>query len=186
MRKDYDILVNKTHTISMFYVPNDLVVVPLEEQYGSPMKISKITYEHFLKLQKLAKEEKIDLCINNGYRSYLTQSALWLAYSTKYGIKTTKSSVAFPGTSEHQTGLAIDLAKKVDGTNVSLTTAEYKTIQDLSLYCNFILRYPKGKESITGYQYEPWHYRYLPDEDIEYFKYSNDTLEEYYQKVKKR
>ena len=90
--------------------------------------------------------------------------------------------VAPPGTSEHQTGLAIDFASFQDGKyQEALTEKEIEWLQNNAHRFGFILRYPKGKESITGYNYEPWHYRYVGD--LSYILYNFDiTLEEYYLK----
>ncbi len=188
--RDYTILVNKTHKLSINYVPNDLIVVPNEYQFRRPLKISKIVYDHFLKLQALVETEtksKIKLAINGGYRSYLLQAALWYKYSLKYGRNIASQTVAKPGTSEHQTGLAIDLAKRENGNKISLTPDDYAIVAKLAPQYNFILRYPEGKEEITGYSYEPWHYRFLPDDIMGDFQVKNPpTLEEYYQKIKKR
>ena len=101
----------------------------------------------------------------------------------KYGLDYAEEVVAMPGTSEHHTGLAIDIIINIDGNwiveNDELIKEEeiFKKIHSSLKYFGFILRYPKGKEDITGYPYEPWHIRYV---GIDVAKNMGDiTLEEY-------
>ena len=100
----------------------------------------------------------------------------------KYGLDYAEEMVAMPGTSEHHTGLAIDIVINKDGEwieeNKYLLNEQdifSKIHRDLK-YFGFIVRYPKGKQDITGYPYEPWHLRYI-GKDAE--KIGNLTLEEY-------
>ena len=94
--------------------------------------------------------------------------------------------VALPGCSEHQTGYAFDAANYVDGIyNEVLGEEEIAWLNYNAYKYGFILRYPKGKEEITGFIYEPWHYRYV-GKDISNILYNNGnwiTLEEYHQKL---
>ena len=96
--------------------------------------------------------------------------------------------VANPGFSEHQTGLAMDissLSANRDLTEEFGETIEGKWLKENAHLFGFILRYPKGKESITGYQYEPWHFRYVGEKVAPIIFSKNLTLEEYFKKVEK-
>ncbi|PSL40780.1 LAS superfamily LD-carboxypeptidase LdcB [Planomicrobium soli] len=129
-----------------------------------------------------AKKDKIYLTSFSTFRSYSRQSILYSNYVAKYGEAEAEKFSARPGHSEHQTGLAFDFggAEQADWLKESFgKTEEGKWLQENAHKYGFILRYPKGKESITGYQYEPWHYRYVGSELAVKIKGSGKTLEEY-------
>lgn len=117
-----------------------------------------------------------------GFRSYETQKQLYNHYMNLYGFADASKISAKPGTSEHQLGLAMDIR---DGTNYgTLNTAfEYtaasKFIREHGQRYGFIVRYLKGKESVTGFMYEPWHIRYVGVTHATRIKKDNVTLEEY-------
>ncbi|MGL4382237.1 MAG: D-alanyl-D-alanine carboxypeptidase family protein [Bacilli bacterium] len=116
----------------------------------------------------------------SGYRSYYQQQELFSNYLATFGLLETASFSAVPGFSEHQTGLAFDLIN----TNSSLigeselNTQEITWLEANAHHYGFIIRYPKGKEEITGYIYEPWHLRYVGDYALEMVA-QNLTLEEF-------
>jgi D-alanyl-D-alanine carboxypeptidase len=83
--------------------------------------------------------------------------------------------VAIPGTSEHQLGLALDIIAEYDEDS----TATWVWLKENCARYGFILRYPAGKEEITGYSYEPWHFRYVGEEAAEEIMSRGITLEEY-------
>ena len=97
-----------------------------------------------------------------------------------YNKATDLSYVAYPGTSEHQTGLVIDISTLNYGLITHFEESrEFKILISNCHYYGFILRYPKGKESLTGYSYEPWHFRFVGRESATYIMTNNLTLEEY-------
>ena len=112
----------------------------------------------------------------SGYRSYSYQSSLYNNYVNSYGQAQADRFSARPGYSEHQTGLAFDLKHK-NGTLVE-TTPEVNWIAAHAHEYGFIVRYPSGKESVTGYMPEPWHLRYVGDQASAIYA-SGLTLEEY-------
>lgn len=179
MNRDYDILVNINHPLSNTYKPNDLVNVEGEKDFLFPMKISLVVYDSFLKLREELATHGFQLCINSGFRSYQMQQLYWHGYKAKYGLDYVKSYVAYPGTSEHQTGLAVDFAKKVNGRSVSLTEYEYQVLKDKAPKYNLILRYPENKSHITGIKPEAWHYRYVSNDALNEMLDHDLTLEEY-------
>lgn len=104
------------------------------------------------------------LQLNSGYRSYESQKAIHKADVAKFGLKVGENLAARPGYSEHQTGLAADVAAPAQGCTIRVcfgTTNMGKWLAKNSWRYGFIVRYPEGKTSITGYQYEPWHLRFV-------------------------
>ena len=176
--ENYKILVNKEHKLPFYYIPNNLITVENE-------KIVLKVYKEYLKLQKISKNNDLNIFIDSGYRSYEHQIKVYLYYLMKLGLKETKKRVAIPGCSEHQTGLAFDIGILEDNKERNITIEESKFLEEIGYKYGFILRYPKGKEYITGFNYEPWHFRYIGDVKVsEYLYYNNLTLEEYYEKNK--
>jgi D-alanyl-D-alanine carboxypeptidase len=130
-----------------------------------------------------AKKKKTSLQVISGYRSYEYQRKLFDRYVKEYGEAEASRFSARPGHSEHQTGLAFDFG----GPNRShwlkesfAKTAEGKYLAANAHRFGFILRYPKGKEAVTGYMYEPWHFRYVGVERAAKIFKSGKTMEEYY------
>jgi len=118
----------------------------------------------------------------------LSQS-VWDYYLEEIGLEETKKRVAPPGASEHQCGLAFDVAYITDGNYGDSITDEQEETKWMFANAHkygFILRYPKGKEDITGYNYEPWHYRFVGVELASYLFENDITLEEYYLKNKEK
>lgn len=122
-------------------------------------------------------EKNLDMWVCSGFRSYTVQKNLYNSYVRRDGVKNADRYSARPGYSEHQTGLAFDINyadSRFTGTAQAVWLAE-----NAHKY-GFILRYPEGKESVTGYMYEPWHYRYIGVENAEKIYASGLTLEEYF------
>ena len=127
-------------------------------------------------LQKAAREAGFSASLVSGYRSYQTQASIYNSYVQRWGQEYTDTVSARPGHSEHQTGLAFDVGE--------LTSSYGETKEGIWLRNNcqkygFIIRYPKGKENITGYAYEPWHIRYVGVDVATYIMKHDLTLEEY-------
>lgn len=111
----------------------------------------------------VARAGKGNLCLNSGYRSYATQSYTYNLQVTRYGKKIAENLAAHPGHSEHQTGLAADVSTTALGcriTNFGNSSAS-TWIEANAWQYGFIVRYPKGETATTGYQYEPWHLRFV-------------------------
>lgn len=130
----------------------------------------------FKEMQSAAWNEGLNIWIASGFRSYEYQSGLYQRYVNRSGKEEADRYSARPGHSEHQTGLAFDL-NSIDDSFAD--TAEGKWVAEHCHEYGFIIRYPKGKENITGYIYEPWHIRYLGKETAEKVHNSGLTLEEY-------
>ena len=187
---DYTVLINKENKLDNYYIPQDLIATDDNENNFhhfidpslKPM-ISKSILPYFIELQKAAKEEGFNIIVGSGYRSYDYQKQVWDYNLNKIGFEGTIKKVAPPGASEHQTGLAFDVAYIIDSNiecKINEQQEETKWLFENSYKFGFILRYPKGKEEITGYIYEPWHYRFVGKELASKLFFEEITLEEYY------
>lgn len=175
----YGILVNKHYSLPEKYAPDD--VVTMSNQYAYPNNsIRKDVYEAFKEMSKEAKEEGITLIVNSSYRTYEEQKELYDDYSDKKGIEYADKYAARPDFSEHQTGLALDIFSPGYGMKNFEESKAFAWLSENSWKYGFILRYPKDKDSITGYAYEAWHYRYLGKDLAKKVYESGLTFEEYY------
>lgn len=140
------------------YEPDDLV--RLGEGYSNstaPMLRREVA-EAFVKMADAARSEGLVLMNISGYRSYSLQEWLYNNYAAQDGYELADTYSSRPGYSEHQAGLATD----INSVEVSFAnTAEFRWLQAHAAEYGFILRYPDGLEYITGFSYEPWHYRYV-------------------------
>ncbi len=183
----YLVLVNKEHQL-----PEDwLEKIQLEETnncYGEIFQVEQEALNAFILLHAALLKEGVDIELDSTYRSPEEQQAIWDEWSKdpELGEEYCRQYLAVPGYSEHHTGLAVDvflykdgeairdnddmIAEKEDFAKVHAKLADY----------GFILRYPEGKEDITGYAYEPWHFRYVRTPQIaKDIMENNLTLEEY-------
>ena len=149
----------------------------LPSDYGNGL--TSTTQSAFDKMNADAKSLGLNLWIASGYRSYATQKRLYNNYVSSDGKEAADTYSARPGYSEHQTGLAFDLNSVEES---FANTDEGKWVKDNCYRYGLIIRYPKGKESITGYIYEPWHLRYVGVELATKLYNNGDwiTLEEYF------
>ena len=166
-------LVNKYNYISKDYIPSNLIKV-------NNFYINKEAYESFLEMRKAMEKDNLNIRIISAYRSYDYQEELYKRYLQKEKQTIVDTYSARPGYSEHHTGLAIDVDNSKLDFNKFYLTKEFLWMQENAHKYGFILRYPKDKEYITGYTYEPWHYRYVGKEIANYIKKHNSTYEEYY------
>lgn len=168
-------LVNKYNYLNKDYKPYDLVIV-------DNTKLSNIAKNAFYELKNAAKKENLNIIAISGYRSYSYQEVLYNKYLTVDGKEKADTYSARPGFSEHQTGLAVDVSNGKTSYMNFENTNEFIWMNNNAHKYGFILRYPKGKEKITGYIYESWHYRYVGTEISLYIKKHNITFDEYYVK----
>lgn len=180
LSKGYLALLNKYYSVSEDYEPDDLVNMSLSYAY-SGHKTRELVYENYLKMCNDAKKEKgFTLITISSYRTYNFQAALYNGYVNKYNTTYADSISARPGHSEHELGLALDIVTYKSGFSGFETTEEYAWLKDNAHKYGFIVRYPEDKEDITGYSFEPWHYRYVGIDAATYI-YENDiTFDEYY------
>ena len=177
----YEILINKANPIN-----EDIVSlykqVPVENNLYPNIMIEEKTYKNYLELKKAVEAKGYYLNIRSGFRSFEDSNSIYNQYRIKYGESYAKKYVAAPGVSEHNTGMAIDIIITSNSNNINnnYESDEYKYLQNIAYLYGFIVRYPKDKEDITGYQYEPWHLRYVGKDLAKYLTKNNLTLEEYY------
>lgn len=174
----YEILVNKTNKC-----PNNLPfkIVDVRSRYAPNRKAEEKTFKAFKNFQKYALENGYEIDIESGYRSIEHQIKVFNDCVKQKGIEYTKKYIAMPGYSEHHTGLALDIClKQGDKFLIEHNLPEdFNTfLKDNAYKYGFIIRYPKNKENITGFNYEPWHLRYV-GKISEYIDKNNLTLEEY-------
>jgi D-alanyl-D-alanine carboxypeptidase len=181
-----DVLVNKKRNLPDSYVPEDLVTlseVPTVLENPEVNQMRNAAYEALKELFKAAQDEEgYELYARSGYRSYNTQTSLYSSYVESYGKEAADKYSAKPGQSEHQTGLSIDITCEALNFRLDDTfgeTEEGKWVAENAHRFGYIIRYPKDKEDITGYMYEPWHIRYLGTELAGKVFESGLTLEEY-------
>ena len=172
------LLVNKYNYLTEDYVPSNLENI--STTYArSGMQLVKEAKEAFETLSENAKKEGMNVIAMSSYRSYDYQVNLYNNYVAQDGKEAADKYSARPGYSEHQTGLAVD----VYNLNLPYTsfeeTEEFTWMQENAYKYGFILRFPKDKVDITGYQYESWHYRYVGKKVAKEIKDNNLTLEEY-------
>jgi D-alanyl-D-alanine carboxypeptidase len=185
-------LVNKEQSLPATYKPNDLVVPRVPFAFAEKnVEKRYMRAEAAAALEALfaaARKEGIQLVAASGYRSYERQKAIFLEEVKEKGKEEAIHAVALPGQSEHQTGLAVDITSP--SIHNALTTAfgetkEGKWVAEHAHEYGFIIRYPKGKEAVTGYEYEPWHLRYVGKKVAKVIFERKITLEEYFKIVKK-
>lgn len=173
------ILVNKKYKLEKDYIPKNLENI--DNKYAlNNMKLVKIAKEKFEQMAADAKKENLNIVAMSTYRSYEYQETLYNNYAKQDGKEKADTYSAHPGHSEHQTGLSVDVFNLKEPFTNFENTEEFKWMQKHAHEYGFILRFPKGKENITGYTYEAWHYRYVGIKHAKYIKENNITLEEYY------
>ncbi len=178
------LLVNPTHG-----VPDDLepILAPVQGKYQMDERVAPYMREMIAD----AKKDGINLWVLSTYRTYEYQQGLFdtnvkqlqnQGLTEKEAVAETATSIAVPGTSEHQTGLAADIMCAEWTGGITDDFAKTDAYQWLYTHCaeyGFIERYPKGSTEITGIIYEPWHYRYVGKEHAKIIMEKNITLEEY-------
>lgn len=185
---DFTILVNKNNLLKEDYVPENLIEVhePTGEKIDKSYinRLNKTAYEFFKIMQKEALKQGYEIFIDSSYRTYEYQKLVFEKNVEEHGIEHAKKYVAPPGGSEHQTGLAFDVIARRNGTMIEKSSDEDPELiwmKENAYKFGYILRYPKDKEQITGFNYERWHYRFVGPEISIYMKENNiETLEEYH------
>ena len=178
MSKGNLMLVNKYNYLDKDYKP-DLVNASASYAFEGNSCTQEV-YEAFVNMADEAKGEDIILIINSSYRSYDDQESIWSSRKKAYGTAKADAYAARAGFSEHQSGIAIDLAQfKYDYEDFEETPA-FTWLSEHAQDFGFILRYPKDKEDITGYSYESWHYRYVGVDAAKKIKSEGISFDEYY------
>ncbi|MBO4601118.1 MAG: M15 family metallopeptidase [Bacilli bacterium] len=181
--KEYLILVNKYNYLGEDFKPDDLVTISTKYSWGNygTHTIRKEVFDAFLKMHEDANQNGIYLMINSSYRDFNSQTIVYNNYLKRHGEPYADKYAARPGFSEHQTGLALDIFS-IEGAlrDTFKDSSAYLWLKDNAYKYGFILRYPEGKENITGFSFEPWHYRYVGVDAAKYIYENQITFEEYY------
>ena len=167
------VIANKTYSLPSNFVPNNL------ESINGYIKVVDYVKDAFIELTSDSASLGLNIYASSGYRSYSDQNYIYNNYVSFDGQENADTYSARAGHSEHQTGLAIDV-NTVDSSFDN--TSESNWLKDNCYRYGFIIRYPKGKDNITGYMYEPWHIRYVGKELASKLYNNGDwiTMEEYY------
>ena len=179
------VLVNKKFYLDQDYVPQDLTVPNVSFSFEGYDPKKQLRQEAALALETLfvdALNNGHKLYAVSGYRSYQRQAAIFESNVNKRGWDKATQISAQAGHSEHQTGLAMDITSAA--VNYALVQSFAETVEGKWVAANahlhgFIIRYPKGKENLTGYMYEPWHLRYVGIAEATYIKENNLILEDF-------
>ena len=179
------VLVNKDYALPADYEPTDLIVPNVRFPFteDDPKKqLRKVAANALEQLFAAAEKDGVLLFAQSGYRSYDRQVAIFAANVEKHGEEHANTYSARAGESEHQTGLVMDVTSQDVGFDLITDfgdTEEGIWLKDHAHEYGFIIRYPEGKESITKYQYEPWHLRYVGIKAATEIATNHLTLEEY-------
>jgi len=185
-------LVNKEFVLPGNYVPDNLIRPNVPFSFGDQdIEKSYLRQEAAEALENMfsgAKKDGIHLFAVSGYRSYNRQVAILNNEIDRVGEDKAVQAVAYPGKSEHQTGLAMDISSESAQFYLTEEFGELEEgiwLKDHAHLYGFILRYPKGLENITGYQYEPWHFRFVGEKAAKIIYENKWTLEEFFEEVEK-
>lgn len=180
----YLMLVNKKNPLGLDYEPDNLVkpnVKFLRDTSDELRYMDETAAKALEELFQVAKSENINLIGSSAYRSYKSQVRVLKDEISSKGVDYANKYVAKPGKSEHQSGLSIDVTN--EARCFDKTSPEAQWLANNAHRFGFILRYPEGKEDITGYNYEPWHIRYVGKDVAKKIYEKNITLEEYLNKI---
>lgn len=178
-KKEELMLLNKYNYLTENYNPDDLKVFSNKYAYGEAQSLKEVAYNAYVSMFNKAKEDGYTLIVNSSYRSYNEQKEIYDKYVSWYGDEAEKIA-AKPGYSEHQTGLAVDIQSYCSQDKDFEECEEFTWLLNNAYKYGFILRYPEGKEFITGYEYESWHFRYVGKEVAKYIHKNKITFDEYY------
>jgi len=173
--RDNLLVINKKHALPSDYVPE------LITWNGVTLKTD--TLEAYKKLISSAKSSGVNITAISSFRSYSDQAELFNEYVKKDGQEKAETYSARPGHSEHQSGLAVDIGLPSGNCNLMVcmaNTKEGKWLAENAHEYGFIVRYPEEKVEQTGYQFEPWHIRFVGTEIAKSIFESSYTLDEYF------
>ena len=190
LNNQYFVLINKDNRLDKSYVPSNLKKSEAKFlEYVQDNNLESATSNAAKKMFDAAAQDGISLIGVSGYRSYSLQKRLYETRVRENGEEKTRAYTAEAGASEHQSGLAIDiLCNEYQTLDEDFeNTDAFRWLTENCYKYGFILRYLKGKEDITGYNYEPWHFRYIGNEEVaEDIMNRGLTFEEYINEVKNK
>lgn len=178
------VVVNKKHGLNpLDYAPGDLVSPPVVNINGQQLRAA--ASDALVAMLAAGKAEQgLSFSMQSGYRPYATQVSVYKESVASNGVAVADNLTARPGFSEHQTGLAVDISAvpaKFSLQEQFATTPHAQWLAANAYRFGFLLRYPADKVDITGYSFEPWHFRYLGVELATHLWQSKiETLEEFF------
>ncbi len=177
----YSILVNKANLIDETVI-SEYKIVDVTDNLYSDIKLEEETYKNYLELKENIKQRGYYINIRSGFRTFKESNNIYNSYKIEKGNDYAEKYVAKQGASEHNIGLCFDfiISKDKNALSTNYDSDEYFYLENIAYLYGFIIRYPKDKEKITGYNYEPWHLRYVGKDLAKYLKKNNLALEEYY------
>jgi D-alanyl-D-alanine carboxypeptidase len=179
-------VVNKKQGLPADYVPKNLVTPNLPLRLSGSddqMKTRADIQDAWQAMFAAAKKDNVELVFGSGYRSGKLQKEFYDKYVRESGQEAADTFSARPGHSEHQTGLVSDITRRDGKCHLEICFAETEQGQWLKAHAHeygFIVRYLEGKQAITGYQYEPWHTRYVGKELAGELHKTGQTMEEFF------
>jgi zinc D-Ala-D-Ala carboxypeptidase len=181
------VIVNKQRPLPAGFVPSDLIVPSVKLRLGpneEQMQLSRGAQQDLENMFTAAQQEGVVLVFGSGYRSEALQAQFYDSYVARDGQLAADRYSARPGTSEHQTGLAVDITSPSGECHLEVcfeNTPQGVWLAGNAYTYGFIIRYLDGKEDITGYQYEPWHLRYVGTELAKELHKNQLTMEEFFE-----
>lgn len=178
-------LVNKENALPADYIPSDLVTPNIRFPFTEELpkkQMRAVAAEALEAMFEAGDDAGVDLFAQSGYRSFDRQEAIFASYSEENGEEAANKYSARPGESEHQSGLTMDVTSPDINYDLNIDfgdTDEGKWVKEHAAEFGYIIRYPKGKENITKYQFEPWHLRYVGKKAAKEISEEDLTLEEY-------
>lgn len=162
------------------YAPRDIVPLPDEVCHEWKYYLRQEAADHLMQLWEAAREDGIDIKVISAYRSYEVQTKLFEEYAFHHGEEAANRFSARPGQSEHQLGTAVDFGGTSEDKYQSFAdTPQGQWLAEHAYKFGFVMSYPPGSEEITGYIYEPWHFRYIGVEAAREWKESGEVLCEF-------
>ena len=174
--------VDKQHALPAGCAPGDLQSIPGEYSANGQQFLRSAAAAALVEMFQAAAKDGHRLFANSGYRSYQTQVVVFNNEVAAYGMEQALRQSARPGHSEHQLGTTMDITSPSVGNDLVAAfgdTPEGKWLATNAANFGFVMSYPPGKEAITGYIYEPWHFRYVGKTEANAVKASGLTLHEY-------
>ena len=181
--EQYITLANRSHLLDSGYVPSDLIKTTVRRASGvGQMELRKAANDALNEMFEAASDAGYTLYLKSAYRSYQTQKTMYNNRLQKMGRD--DGLVSYPGASDHQTGLGVDVLNyawtQKDGMNKEFAkTAEAQWMLEHCQEFGFVLRYMSDKEEFTAIKFEPWHFRYVGKEVAAYMMENNLSLEEF-------
>ncbi|MDO8672190.1 MAG: D-alanyl-D-alanine carboxypeptidase family protein [Dehalococcoidia bacterium] len=174
--------VNRQNAIPSNYVPDDLTTLTTVRTLTAGLRFRRLVLPDLEKLLNDARVAGYELVVSSAYRSYSEQESVHAYWEGVLGKVEADRQSALAGHSEHQLGTTVDLTSTSVGNELNEkfgATPEGLWLRDNAYRYGFVMTYPEGKEAVTGYTYEPWHFRYLGADHAAAIRQKATTLEEY-------